>query len=322
MNDVRLTLRQAGYGLLVLSRSARVLVFTVIFPIVLLVLFGSIFNKNGGGTTTLHSGQKISLEAYFTGGILAYAIAMNAFTSLAISLTTQRENGLLKRFRGTPVPAWTFLVGLIVRSIAIIVAMSVILLAIAAVAYDVTLTPTRIAYVALFIVLGTAALAALGIALTAFTTSADSAAAIAPFGIVILSFVLRRLHPDERAPERGRRRRARLSASAPRRRDADRARSRHAAPVGRQRDQPRDLGRRRHLDRRPPLPVAAARGGGVGLLSDPHINLYVGNMNGDDHSRIATTASARRARAADPRRRARALRRPRLWRGHDGRGRG
>jgi ABC-2 type transport system permease protein len=189
VNDVRLTLRQAGYGLLVLSRSARVLVFTVIFPIVLLVMFGSIFNKNGGGTTTLHDGQKIALEAYFTGGILAYAIAMNAFTSLAISLTTQRENGLLKRFRGTPVPAWTFLAGLIVRSIAVIAAMSVILLAIAAIAYDVTLTPTRIAYVALFVVLGTAALAALGIALTAFTTSADSAAAIAPFGIVILSFI-------------------------------------------------------------------------------------------------------------------------------------
>jgi ABC-2 type transport system permease protein len=189
VNDARLVLRQAGYGLLVLSRSARTLVFTVIFPIILLVVFGSIFNKNGGDSTTLQNGAKITLQAYFTGGILAYAISMNAFASLAISITTQREAGMLKRFRGTPVPSWTFLAGLILRSIAIIAAMSVILLALAGLAYHVTLTPTRIAYIALFVVLGTAALAALGIGLTAFTTSADSASAIAPFATVLLSFI-------------------------------------------------------------------------------------------------------------------------------------
>jgi ABC-2 type transport system permease protein len=189
MSDARLVLRQAGYGLLVLSRSARTLVFTVIFPIILLVMFGSIFNKTGAGSTTLRSGAKIGLEAYFTGGILAYAISMNSFASLSISITTQREAGMLKRFRGTPVPSWTFLAALVVRSIAIIAAMSVIVLGIAGIAYGVSLTPTRLAYIALFVVLGTAALAALGIGLTAFTTSADSASAIAPFATVILSFI-------------------------------------------------------------------------------------------------------------------------------------
>lgn len=188
-SDVGLALRQAGYGLLVLSRSARVLVFSVIFPILLLVIFGGIFDKSADRTTTLHSGATITFIAYFTGGILAYAISMNAFASLAISITTQSEGGMLKRFRGTPVPAWTFLAGLILRSIAIIAAMSVILLALAGLANHVTLTPTRLAYVALFVVLGTAALAALGIGLTAFTTSADSASAIAPFATVLLSFI-------------------------------------------------------------------------------------------------------------------------------------
>src|SRR5207248_1595300 len=107
MNDVALTFRQAGYVLMSMRRNPRVLVFSVAFPVVLLLLFASIFSK-GENATTHFAGGPIKTDAYFTAGILAYAITMACFSSLAIALTTQRESGLLKRFRGTPVPAWTF----------------------------------------------------------------------------------------------------------------------------------------------------------------------------------------------------------------------
>ena len=42
-------------------------------------------------------------------GIIAYSISLSTFTTLAVSLTTQRESGQLKRLRGTPMPAWTFI---------------------------------------------------------------------------------------------------------------------------------------------------------------------------------------------------------------------
>ena len=90
-------------------RTPRALVFTFAFPLILLVLFNSIFIKGGDETATLPNDLKLSAQAYFTAGIIAYAVALSTFTTLAVSLTTQRERGQLKRYRGTPMPPWTFI---------------------------------------------------------------------------------------------------------------------------------------------------------------------------------------------------------------------
>ena len=118
MSDRGIVLAQARMAILVALRTPRALVFTVVFPLILLVLFNSIFIKGGDNSTTLPNDVKISAQAYFTAGIIAYAIALSTFTTLAVSLTTQRENGQLKRYRGTPMPAWTFIAAQIPRATA------------------------------------------------------------------------------------------------------------------------------------------------------------------------------------------------------------
>jgi hypothetical protein len=45
VSDVALAFRQAGYGIKTLTRNPRALVFGVIFPVILYVLFASIFAK-------------------------------------------------------------------------------------------------------------------------------------------------------------------------------------------------------------------------------------------------------------------------------------
>jgi ABC-2 type transport system permease protein len=202
VRDVALTLRQAGYNLLSLSRNPRALVFTIVMPIVLLVLFASIFAHSGSadGTTTFN-GEEIDTDAYFTAGIIAYAVMMASFSTLAIALTTQRESGLLKRFRGTPVPAWAFIAAQVLRSIVVVTAMTVALLLIGHFAYDVEISAAGIGEVAVFLVLGTAAMCALGIALTAITTTPDSASTIAPFGTVLLAFVSGVFVPTDQLPK-------------------------------------------------------------------------------------------------------------------------
>lgn len=200
MSDVALVLKQTGYSLKTITRNPRALVFTVIFPIVLLLLFSSIFTKGGDARTSFQGGQ-IDTDAYFTAGIIAYAIAMACFSSLAISLTTERESGQLKRFRGTPVPSWTFLAARICRSIVLVVVMVIALLVIARLAFDVRLSSGGIAEVAVFTVLGTAAMCALGIAITTITNTADAAATIAPFGTVILAFISGVFIPTDQLPD-------------------------------------------------------------------------------------------------------------------------
>ena len=74
--------------------------FTIVFPIVLLVLFNSVFTGKNG--TTQFQGAKVDFASYFTPGIVAYSIMLTGFSGLLIALTTNRERGLLKRYRGTP----------------------------------------------------------------------------------------------------------------------------------------------------------------------------------------------------------------------------
>src|SRR6185437_6463100 len=104
-------------------------------------------------------------------------------------LTTNRERGLLKRYRGTPMPPWVFLGGQILQSVAMVLIMAVGLIAIGAIAYDVHVRSEAFGALALYLVLGTATMCSLGIALTRVTTTADAASAVGPFLTVNLGFV-------------------------------------------------------------------------------------------------------------------------------------
>ena len=71
MSDLALAVRQAGYGLKTLTRNPRALVFGVIFPVILFVMFASIFAK-GGDETTRINGEEIGADAYFAAGMIAW----------------------------------------------------------------------------------------------------------------------------------------------------------------------------------------------------------------------------------------------------------
>ena len=199
MSDAALVLKQARYGLLESARNSRVIVFTIVFPIVLLVLFNSVF-ASGDDQTTRFAGGTISTDAYFTAGILAYAIVMSSFSTLAVGMTTKRESGQLKRLRGTPMPPWTFIAAEVLRSIVLVVAMAVVLLLIGHFAFGVELPGDTVVGLVVYVALGTATMATLGIAITVFLPNADAASTVAPFSAVILAFVSGVFIPVEQLP--------------------------------------------------------------------------------------------------------------------------
>jgi len=77
------------------------------------------------------AGAKVTAEAYFTGGMLAYAMVGTAFSTLAMTLVTPRETGQLERYRGTPVPAWTFVAAGVMRVAVTVGLITVVLITIA-----------------------------------------------------------------------------------------------------------------------------------------------------------------------------------------------
>jgi ABC-2 type transport system permease protein len=188
MRDLRLVLMQTRYELVALARTPRAMVFGVIFPPLLVVIFNSVFASSSGPDVTRFAGTRLDTESYFTAGIMAYAITLSAFSTLAVTLTGQRESGQLKRYRGTPVPAWTFVAALVVRSIAQVALTSGAVLVVGSF-YGATLPLDGIVGLVVYAVLGTTTMCALGIAVTALTPTAEAAAAAAPFAAVLLSFV-------------------------------------------------------------------------------------------------------------------------------------
>jgi ABC-2 type transport system permease protein len=187
MSDLQVVLAQARYGLLTAFRTPRTVVFSIAFPVVMLVMFDAIFTS---GSDTVHfAGGTISADAYFTAGIAAYAIGLSTFTTLAIGLTYQRESGQLKRLRGTPMPAWTFVAAQLLRSAALTLITVTALMAVGVIAVGVDVAAERVIGLVVYLTLGIAVFGALGMAVTVFTPTVDSASAVGPFVVVILSFI-------------------------------------------------------------------------------------------------------------------------------------
>ncbi len=199
MRELRVLFHLTKFGIRGLLRNQRVLVFTIAFPIILLVLFNSIF-AHGRDTTTLTRGVELDEDAYFTAGILAYSIMLSAFSTMAIGLVAQRESGQLKRLRGTPLPPWVFMVAQVMRAIILISFMAAVLLLIGHFAYDVHFPSDTFGGFILYIVLGTATMCILGIALTAVASTAEAASTIAPFSAVLCRAGCRRSAASSRSP--------------------------------------------------------------------------------------------------------------------------
>jgi ABC-2 type transport system permease protein len=102
VSDWRLVLVQTRAQLTSVSRNRRAIVISLVIPVVILVMFNSIF---GGGNDTVDlAGARITAPAYFAGAMVAYALTGTAFMQVAVTLVSQRETGQLKRYAARRCP--------------------------------------------------------------------------------------------------------------------------------------------------------------------------------------------------------------------------
>jgi ABC-2 type transport system permease protein len=183
MTDLTLVGAQTRFELRGFLRNPQALIFTILMPLCLLLLFNAIFN---GDTTFL--GRRASVAAYYTGAIVSYQVMLTGFGTLLISVTTVRESGVLKRYRGTPMPSWVFLAAEIGRTIVTVAATVTVLVLVGAVIYHVNLSIETVIGLVVYVMVGTASFCTLGLAATRFCRTADAAGSIGPFLTVILAF--------------------------------------------------------------------------------------------------------------------------------------
>ena len=146
--------------------------FTFAFPVVFLILFGSL---NTNSTIDFLGG--LSWNQYYIAGILCFGVISASFTNLAMTVCIRRDEGVLKRLHGTPLPATSLFGGLLLNSLVVAAILTAILMTIAIAFFDVTF-PGHWGALIVSLVVGTAAFCALGVAVAAVIPHADAAPAI------------------------------------------------------------------------------------------------------------------------------------------------
>src|SRR3954451_23574745 len=106
MSGAALALHQFRYDQKTFWRNPAAVFFTVAFPLIFLLIFELIF-----GDDQLEELNNLKTTTYYVPAILTLGVVSATMQSLAIRVTTERENGILKRGRGTPMPPWVFFAG-------------------------------------------------------------------------------------------------------------------------------------------------------------------------------------------------------------------
>jgi ABC-2 type transport system permease protein len=158
--------------------------FTVLFPVMLLILFGSMFSDTVEGTD-------VSFSQVYVAGIVASSLMSVGFMSLAIGVTIEREFGMLKRLAGTPMPKAAYFLGKVGSVLILALVQSAIMLAIGVVLFDLTL-PTDLGRWVTFawvFILGSGGATMLGLAAGGLIPSSKAAPAILNVPFVALQFI-------------------------------------------------------------------------------------------------------------------------------------
>lgn len=163
-------------------------IFSFLFPVIMLGIFAVVF---GGDDVALGGDQGVDFAQYFLPGMVASGIMLVSFQTLAISLAIEREDGTLKRLRGTPMPPVSYFLGKVGMILVVGLSQIALLLAVAALAFGVELPtdPERWLTFAWCYVLGTAGGAVLGIAYSSVPRSAKSASAVVVGPLLVLQFI-------------------------------------------------------------------------------------------------------------------------------------
>ncbi len=117
-------------------RQRDAVVFTFSLPAVLLLVLGSVFTDEFDGTG-------ITVSQLFAAGMIAGGIASTSFVNLGIGIATDRDDGTLKRLRGTPMPPVSYFIGKVILVLVASLAEVVMLLATGMLVFDLTL-PTDV----------------------------------------------------------------------------------------------------------------------------------------------------------------------------------
>jgi len=160
--------------------------FTFAFPLMFLVIFTSLI----GNYKVKLSGHEVKSATYYVAVMAAFAVITACYTNIAMNVTFQRDLGVLKRIRGTPIPSGLYLGARVVHALLMAILLVVLTAAFGRALYqaDIPTGMTLVRFLVMLVV-GAGSFAALGFAITSLVPNSDAAPAVVNASILPLLFL-------------------------------------------------------------------------------------------------------------------------------------
>lgn len=168
--------------------------FTMVFPLMLLVLFTAIFGND------MIEGLGVTTAQFFTPGLAVFAAVSAAYTGLAIGTAISRDNGILKRIRGTPIPPRAYIAGQVGSAIWQAFIAIVLMMGVGVIFYGVEVYPRTLPAALVTFIVGVACFSALGLLVAAISPNGDAAPAITNATLLPIAFISDIFFPVENPP--------------------------------------------------------------------------------------------------------------------------
>jgi ABC-2 type transport system permease protein len=183
-NIVSLGIARIGLELKQLLRDREATFWTLAFPIVLMVIFGSVFGEQKLGPTN------VTFAQYFVAGMIASGVLYTSFQNLAIAIPQERDEGTLKRLQGIPMPKAVYFIGKVGLVFVTYIGQTVVLIATGVAFYGIEMPSGfdvwwRFAWIS---VLGLVSCTLLGIAFSSVPKSGKGASAVVSPIVLVLQF--------------------------------------------------------------------------------------------------------------------------------------
>ncbi|WP_208322155.1 ABC transporter permease [Paramicrobacterium fandaimingii] len=184
LRTISLGLRRIPLELKMYFRAGDQVFFTFLFPTLIYSLFATVFSEQD-------LPGELTMATYYLPGLIAGAILLSGVQNLATDIAVEKSDGTLKRLGGSPLSPVSYFVGKLGQVIVTSLLQIGLLVAVAVLAFGAQLPTTAEAWgiIVWVYVLGIAACAFAGIALSAVPRSGKTASAVVIPIVLVLQFV-------------------------------------------------------------------------------------------------------------------------------------
>ena len=176
---MRLFLHELRQQQLLFWRNKESAVFIFVFPPMLFLLLGAVYDGEIDGVPAV---DRLLV------GILGYGCANTALAGLAITLVIRRESGLLKRIRATPLPPAAYIGAVLASTLVVFCLQMATTVVLGVTLYDAAGAESWLA-LAPVLLIGAIAFAGLGVGLASLIRSAEGASAVVNLAVLPMAFL-------------------------------------------------------------------------------------------------------------------------------------